>query len=334
MTLHPPERLMPFFVLGSVVCLALLLMAIGQDMRRPWKPFQAEYFRMERERLGDPSGNTARLQKGIRQILVPELGRVDRCTTCHLAADNPHYAEVAHPLRSHPPSPGHTFETFGCTVCHRGNGLATTTGAAHEGMLPNDMVTASCLACHELSSLTDQTRLQEGRSLFETHGCRGCHQLDGVGERIGPALDGVGAKYGIGWLMTHFRDPAKLSPGSGMPAVQLDEEGIRLLTTYVTGLVPPVTDPFFASRRVLPTPEAGRKIFTRRGCIGCHAMEGIGGQLGSDLTQLGDRGTETWFRLVLQQPEVALPGTVMPHPDLRPDEIDALVSYLLEAASL
>jgi cytochrome c2 len=32
------------------------------------------------------------------------------------------------------------------------------------------------------------SELAEGRHLFETQGCRGCHKLNGVGGSIGPDL--------------------------------------------------------------------------------------------------------------------------------------------------
>jgi cytochrome c oxidase subunit 2 len=86
---------------------------------------------------------------------------------------------------------------------------------------------------------------------------------------------------------------------------------------------------FFASRRVLPTAEAGRELFMQRGCIGCHAVEGIGGAVGPAFSSLGAEKSESWLRFVLEQPDVALPNSGMPHPHLRPDQIDAMVAYLL-----
>ena len=40
----------------------------------------------------------------IEQIIVTQFGeqRVDRCVTCHIAADDPRFAEYAEPLKTHP----------------------------------------------------------------------------------------------------------------------------------------------------------------------------------------------------------------------------------------
>ena len=73
----------------------------------------------------------------IEQIIVTSFGdtRVDRCTTCHMAADDPRFTGHAEPLKTHPYSAAmgdvqrngqwerrHKFSDFGCTVCHDGAG--------------------------------------------------------------------------------------------------------------------------------------------------------------------------------------------------------------------
>ena len=72
----------------------------------------------------------------VRQILLPELNRVDRCTTCHLAVEDPSYGGYPQPLAYHPLHEQHPFEKFGCTICHRGQGRATTIADAH-GNVPH-----------------------------------------------------------------------------------------------------------------------------------------------------------------------------------------------------
>ncbi len=335
MTLQPPAKLMPWFLLSSVVLFVLMLLVCVQDHRRPWKPYQRAFIELERKAAKTPAEQQSinSFRMGIRQIEVPSLGRVDRCTTCHLAVNHPDYADAAHPLRSHPDTGHHSFEEFGCTVCHRGNGLATSADEAHgrtsdatSPMLPASFVSASCLACHDLNSLPGVENLKTGRCLFENNGCQTCHSLNGTGGLIGPALDGVGQRRGIDWMIRHFKNPGAESPGSAMPPVQLEDYDIERLALYVSGLVDPVTDPFFTSKKVLPNPQAGRDLYFNRGCIGCHQLEDVGGNIGPDLSQLGQRGKASRLRFVLETP---LPNASMPHPKLRPDEREALISFLI-----
>jgi mono/diheme cytochrome c family protein len=338
MILRPPRKLLPWYLLGSAFVLGLLVVAAVQDARRPWKTYQRAYIRAERAAASTPAERqaAANLRVGIRQITLPALERVDRCTTCHLAVENPAYADAEHPLRYHPHHDRHPFEEFGCTVCHRGQGLATTKNAAHGGvpfwdspMLPSRYLSASCMACHEPDYLPGVPGLQEGRRLFENNGCLACHALKGEGGLVGPALDGVGLRRDIDWFIRHFKNPAAVSPGTSMPAVQLNDAQIEDLTLYVLGMTDPVTDPAYLSRRVLPTPEAGRSLYLSRGCIGCHALDGVGGDIGPDLTRLGRLKSASWLAFYIRLSHRKAPGPLVPELDLSPAERDAVAAFIM-----
>src|SRR5437870_13362959 len=65
-------------------------------------------------------------QGDIQQIWLPELGVVDRCTTCHVGLKEASLVDVSRqPFRKHPVIP-HSIDQFGCAMCHRGQGPATT----------------------------------------------------------------------------------------------------------------------------------------------------------------------------------------------------------------
>ncbi len=134
-----------FFVFNFGV-LGLFLYAIAQDYFREWRPYQAQYKKLEIERIKgmmdkSPEMKEAleaeyKLAKGrsqeIKQILATDLKRIDRCITCHQGYDsmvNPTLVNEfdAHPFAA-PKNDIHTkhpFEKYGCAVCHEGQGLAT-----------------------------------------------------------------------------------------------------------------------------------------------------------------------------------------------------------------
>ena len=67
-----------------------------------------------------------RFQGGVHQTWIPELGVVDRCASCHVAMKEASLRNVStQPFRPHPPIP-HSLDEFGCVMCHRGQGAATT----------------------------------------------------------------------------------------------------------------------------------------------------------------------------------------------------------------
>ena len=182
-----------FTALGLLVGL-LVAMGYYRDEYRPWKDYQRQFIREEIRRATTPDqrllAESTPLQ--IQQILLPELNRVDRCTTCHMAVEDPSYGGYPQPLAYHPLHDQHPFDKFGCTVCHRGQGRATTVADAHgnvphwnEPMLPLKYIQASCGQCHEAADNPAAPELARGQELFETVGCRGCHKLDGVGATSG-----------------------------------------------------------------------------------------------------------------------------------------------------
>src|SRR5258705_4477141 len=107
-----------WFVALSMVTLILFVSSVLQDADQEWQKWQHEYFTMEQDR-GIDRDYTVK----IRQIWNPQMGRTDRCITCHLGMEdvdvsNPY---TANPFKSHPKvemMKKHLPGTIGCTVCH------------------------------------------------------------------------------------------------------------------------------------------------------------------------------------------------------------------------
>jgi len=132
----------------------------------------------------------------IRQIHVRDVDLVDRCETCHLGTREPvvltktamggEAVFTSHPnreiLKIHDP------EKFGCTPCHGGNGIATTSIQKGHGrhkfwLWPlhyRENFEAGCQQCHYREIVTEMAdTLSQGRELFRLRGCMGCHRYEG-----------------------------------------------------------------------------------------------------------------------------------------------------------
>ncbi|MBN2217182.1 MAG: cytochrome c [Pirellulales bacterium] len=135
-THHNLNRLRAVFAVSAIALLGVTVWALVADHRREWRQYQASD------------------DRGIEQIVLPELtvdyhfcqvGRTDRCVTCHQNIDVPQtdYLWLRRPY-SHPrldlyvgaDSP-HPMAEFGCTICHEGQGRATEFRFASH--TPNDM---------------------------------------------------------------------------------------------------------------------------------------------------------------------------------------------------
>jgi ubiquinol-cytochrome c reductase cytochrome b subunit len=76
----------------------------------------------------------------------------------------------------------------------------------------------------------------EGALVYQTQNCGACHQVNGVGMKLGPALNGAKNRRTRQWVIDHFRDPQKLSPGSTMPPYRFSERELQSITSYVMSL--------------------------------------------------------------------------------------------------
>jgi ubiquinol-cytochrome c reductase cytochrome b subunit len=77
----------------------------------------------------------------------------------------------------------------------------------------------------------------KGAEVYQANGCGGCHTVNGEGAMVGPALNGLSERHDRTWVDAHFKDPAKLSPGSFMPAYdQLGAQDLKALTDYVMAI--------------------------------------------------------------------------------------------------
>ncbi|MFL5542800.1 MAG: c-type cytochrome, partial [Longimicrobiaceae bacterium] len=84
----------------------------------------------------------------------------------------------------------------------------------------------------------------------------------------------------------------------------------------------------------------GKNVFMgAHGCLLCHTVRGTdaGGRVGPDLTHLASRrtlaaatlpNTRGWLGGWVMDPQSIRPGVHMPPNDMRPDELQALLTYL------
>src|SRR5579871_338539 len=132
----------------------------------------------------------------IRQIHVKDVDLVDRCESCHLGTREPVVLTAAamgnNPVfASHPDKELlkiHDPETFGCTPCHGGNGVALSSVEKAHGynkywlwpLHHKENIEAGCQQCHVKEIVTEDANvLNAGREIFRLRGCMGCHRYEG-----------------------------------------------------------------------------------------------------------------------------------------------------------
>jgi cbb3-type cytochrome oxidase cytochrome c subunit len=226
----------------------------------------------------------------IQQISLPDLlinynfkevPRYDRCQTCHQGIDKLGYEKdaddkpMARVFKTHPffntgsttvnprgeqvpaglyldANGPHPVNSFGCTICHGGQGSGTDfTFASHSPdsleeaehwektyewknfhfwdfpMFPKRFIESTCLKCHvQVTDIPQATKLQAGYQRIVKFGCTGCHAIGGEGSlgpdlsderQVGPNLSHIAAKDAKEWVLKWIKNPHAFRPDSRMP---------------------------------------------------------------------------------------------------------------------
>lgn len=336
----PPRRLHQAFAALGVSFLAIFSWVFFQEYLADWRMNQAQFKKIERQ-VKDPHAlSLAPPVGGIQQIWLTDLDRVDRCTTCHLGVDDPSFADARQPftthegtwLRTHPP------DRYGCTVCHGGQGEATTYRAAAHRRIPHwdatiqrgELVEANCGACHRQRAVPQAFWLTSGREQIARAGCVACHDLPGFSgeETRAPRLESVGYKLQPNWINVWLANPRDYLSQARMPNFRLTPEEIGGLAAFL-----------LAQRAVAPLdssnvdwtkadPARGRVLFGEARCVTCHQIDGRGGTLGPDLTSVGSKVRPDWLYSFLKDPIRDQPDTLMLQYRFADDEARDLAVYL------
>lgn len=254
---------------------------------------------------------------------LEDIGRVDRCESCHLGSSRGGFEGVqprhfaSHPFRRtllglHPP------EKFGCTQCHDGQGRATQKFHAHAPDKNEDP--------HAHHSHFWETSLLRKRGSFAGFGddkvkanfvegnCRKCHpeqtelrstlSCEGTEECSLPHDPGLNLKCDVPTAPGYAPGPDVKQPVKYC----VNEDGR-----------PELVD-------LAPQQTRGRKIIEEAGCFGCHPIEGYDRpKPAPSLLHVAAKIDPSWMVEWIRNPKALRPKTRMPH--FFPEDIAAPGEY-------
>jgi cytochrome c2 len=337
----PPRLHVAFAGLG-LAFLAIFSWVFFREQGAEWRSAQARFRELQATVKNPHQLAQSAEAAGVQQVWLPDLGRVDRCTTCHLGVDDPAFANAPALFRTHPETwlTTHPVERYGCTVCHGGQGEATDyVHAGHQPiagverpMRPLETIEANCGACHRSLDPPDAPRLAEGRHLIVESGCVACHDVPAF-ERVtfhGPALDSLGYKVRPGWLEGWLKDPKSYLANSKMGNFRLSDAEISSLRALL--LSQKTQEPLEAAGVDWKKADTanGRALFGEVRCVSCHAVNGRGGTMGPELTRIGDKVRRDWLFSYLKDPHREQPDTAMLQYRLTDTQLRDLTEFLLE----
>ncbi len=217
------------------------------------------------------------------------------------------------------------------------------------------------------SSAAEQKPIELGQRAISRYGCFSCHEIKGFekAQSIGTDLSEEGSKLvtrldfafitdiphtsKTAWFRTKLHDPRIFDRGRVLkPEEKLrmpnfdfnDEEVDRLLTAIMSfqrEIQPPAAMPMRSAKNDFVG--AGRTLVHRRNCVGCHVIEGDGGDFGKMLadaslgppmlTPEGARVQPDWLYAFLRGPITIRPwlNVRMPTFGLDDHNLNGVISY-------
>lgn len=343
---RPSVREIATFGAVSLALLVSLAIAPAKNYFSDWRHYQKAYLDLAAKRQ---SGTLVKsFHPGIHQTWVAKLGVVDRCETCHVNMNGALIGETTQPFRKHPAIP-HDLNQFGCSICHRGQGPATSVEAAHytteaweQPLLPARYLESGCGQCH-LNSLAGTPRLNEGRKMLASEGCVHCHnvtQPDGTVLKPTddpPSLEHIAEKTSREWIFAWIKNPQAYAVSATMPNFQLNDQDAADISAFLIAQSKPSPAASVQIRAAAASTADATQAATLYGasfCSSCHAVQNdagnlVGGTVGPELTRVGSKVNPDWLHRWLSNPHDYDPQTLMPHYRLDEKQIALLSGFLL-----
>jgi mono/diheme cytochrome c family protein len=167
------------------------------------------------------------------------------------------------------------------------------------------------------AAIKDPGMIEEGKGIFESVGCKGCHSIDPgqYGTPIGdaenfkpnqsrtakdfaPNLSHVAEKTDPRWLYWWVKDPRNFSPSTPMPSLRLTDHEAMAIVAFLMQHGQKQDDPKVeVAFKDQANIQKGAALIRKYGCFGCHEISGMEheSRIGVELTTFGSKHLDELF---------------------------------------
>jgi nitric oxide reductase subunit C len=182
----------------------------------------------------------------------------------------------------------------------------------------------------QVAALSHVDQLSEnvvaGKRAFEKYNCNDCHTILGFGGYYAPDLTRVAQRVGEDGIRYRVKSPELAFARSErkMPQQHVDATEIDSLVAFLrwvgkidNGDWPPQDSKAHLTRgeqrlALGATVSPGAAVFQTKGCMNCHALNGVGGTFGPALDTVGGRLTSKQIEYYIHDPQSVNPAARMP----------------------
>ncbi len=144
----------------------------------------------------------------------------------------------------------------------------------------------------------DAAAVEAGRQIY-MGSCSGCHGATGEGSQGPSLLSGRASRLNDSTLLSSIKNGL---PGTSMPNFPMSDVKIGQVASFVRSLTAPAI-----RTTVAGDTERGREVFFGSGrCSTCHMIQGRGGHLGPDLSNIGAERTVPQLRESILKPSARI----------------------------
>jgi cytochrome c2/nitrate reductase cytochrome c-type subunit len=167
--------------------------------------------------------------------------------------------------------------------------------------------------------------------LVDRYRCLSCHSVGGFGGTLSTVpLDRIGSQLQHDYIAKYLLNPGavRVSVEARMPVFHMLPDEAKTIADYMTTVLLDDSldryDASFAPGDV----RRGEQLYRQLGCAACHQLGTVGGYVGPELSNTGNRLRPGWIAAWLSNPGRYKPGTLQPDYGLSPADVRALAAYL------